>query len=251
MQKLVNFRDLGDIAGENGKIVKPKRLLRASALWNLDKRDAQSLLEEYELQNIVDLRSEQETKTQPDDKLPGTTYIHLDVSGDMQSETPSMRDIMKYLHRESASKMMRKIYRNLVLDEGAKEAYRKYVHLLLETPTGATLFHCAAGKDRTGFAAAISLKLLGVSDEDIMQDYLKTNEQRKEANENIVTAAAAQGAPLELQESLRLALCVDKSWLQESYAVMQDEYGSFDGYLEKALRVTDSMRKELQQMYLV
>ena len=120
MQKLVNFRDLGGIAGENGKIVKPKRLLRASALWNLDKRDAQSLLEEYELRNIVDLRSEQETKTQPDDKLPGITYIHLDVSGDIQSETPSMRDIMKYLHKESASKMMRKVYRNLVLDEGTK-----------------------------------------------------------------------------------------------------------------------------------
>ena len=251
MEKLVNFRDLGGMTGEKGKKVMPKRLLRASALCDMEKGDVQSLLDEYELRNIVDLRSIQELEEYPDDKLPGTTYIHLDVSGGIRGETPSMDDIVENLRKESAGKMMQEAYRNLVMDKGAKAAYAKYVHILLETPKGATLFHCAQGKDRTGFAAAISLKLLGVSDEDIMQDYLKTNEQRKAANEQIVADAAAKGAPPELQEGIRIAMGVDKSWLEEAYHVMGLEYGGFNGYLEKTLGVTSAMRKELQHLYLI
>ena len=142
-------------------------MLRASALCGMERRDAQSLLDEYELRNIVDLRSIQELEEYPDDRLPGTTYIHLDVSGGIQGETPSMDDIMENLRKESVGKMMQEAYRNLVMDKVQRGIHKVCIFCWKHhrAPPCFTVHR----KRQNHFAAAISLKLLGVSDEDIMK----------------------------------------------------------------------------------
>lgn len=87
----------------------------------------------------------------------------------------------------------------------------KHFWKLLSYPQEAILFHCFAGKDRTGIGAALILSALGVEHSYILEDYLKTNEQRKTANEQIIAQYQANGTPLAEIQQLETLLYVKKS----------------------------------------
>ena len=84
---------------------------------------------------------------------------------------------------------MQEVYRDFVLEESARKAYHDFFQILLEsdTPKDTILFHCTAGKDRTGFAAALFLRGMGVDMDCIINDYLLTNEYlKKRIEEKII-----------------------------------------------------------------
>lgn len=157
-----NFRDLGGFLNRDGKMVAWNRLYRADGLTALSERD-EEVLRKRNVRTIVDLRSVSEQKSMPDKVPEGVRFcacpmMEEDVSSADQAAALSFAQSLKigYL------KMIREN------PELVGEAVRAVMEGLEQ---GAVVFHCTAGKDRTGVLAAILLLRLGVAETDIIADY--------------------------------------------------------------------------------
>lgn len=246
----VNLRDLGGIKCRDGKVIEPKRLLRSGEPVNLSEDEKHILLNDYHLRCIVDFRSEREVRRSPDDIFLDVYYINLDLIGDHADEAASLENMEDHLEASKMETFMKRVYADFITLRGARIGYRHFIDVLLEQEKGAVLFHCFAGKDRTGMAAAIILTLLGASKEDILTDYLKTNEQRKEANSALIEQLKKQGLHQTQLEAFDIGLSVDQSYLELTYALAEKHYGSFLGYIKEGLAVSDDEIEKLQRMYL-
>ena len=119
--------------------------------------------------------------------------------------------------------------------------------LLLEEDDLPVLYHCTTGKDRTGWATAALLTLLGVSEEHVYREYLLTNEQLLPALEPLFTRFEAHGAPREL---LVPVLGVDRSYLDESFRALREAFGTIEAYFSDGLGITPSEQELLRERLL-
>jgi len=142
------------------------------------------------------------------------------------------------------------VYRELVVSPEARVGYRQFVDVLLGSK-GSVLFHCFAGKDRTGWGAVIVLKILGVSEEDIVSDYLATIEGRKGANSRLIEEQREKGLSQEQLDVFEELMSVKGSYLEAAFNAVEEEYGSFDDYLRQGLGVEDDEITLLRNLYLV
>lgn len=250
MKTLVNFRDIGGYKGADGREIKYKKLLRSGEVRKLSDEDKITLLNEYKLKKIIDFRSDNEVKNAPDDKINGVEYKQIDILGELAGNTSSSEDMSKNATIKTASEIMKEIYVNLVVNKNSQKSYIDFLNIVKNLEDGSLLFHCFAGKDRTGFGALIIMKILGVKDDDIFEDYLKTNEQRTEANKIIVDELAKTGASKEEIETMEQLMKVDISYLEEAYNAIYKNYSSFDGYLTNILNVDNETTKRFRKLYL-
>lgn len=246
----VNFRDLGGLTGLEGRSIVPCRLLRSGELVRLSKADKDILTKKYQLRTIVDLRGERELRESPDDEITGTVYHNLDVIKAIHDAGADMGSFETIPDISTVDFHMRSLYEQMIQNAEAVNKYRKLIDLLLLQKEGALLFHCFAGKDRTGLAAAIILTILGVTKEDIFLDYLKTNEQRKEENTILLEELKEKGYSAEKCKIAETALTVKAEYLEAVYLATEKQYGSFSGFISKALKVTKEEEQELINMYL-
>lgn len=251
-ENLHNFRDLGGTLGANGRKVQPHRLLRAGNLASLTDHDVQVLQDVYDLRNIADLRTKAETEQDPDVAVPGACYHALDFfpEGDDAQATGSAGQLQSMRSKEEADQAMKGLYASFITDAGVRARIHEVLQLLLDTPEGATLWHCFAGKDRVGITAAVILTILGASKEDIFTDYEATNKMREKANAEVLAGLKAKGIDDDMLEAIAAALCVDSAYLQICYDTAEKEYGSFEGYIIEGIGFPESEWKKLQDMYL-
>lgn len=253
VKKPVNLRDLGGIPAAEGKTVAPRRLLRSGEIVGLTNREKSILLRRHDLQCIIDLRGVDELAEKPDDTLRGVAYHNIDIMGREPEDAPDedhLKTMIKNPHR--ADSLMQKAYILMVKDPEARKGFRQMIEILLKQKAGACLFHCYAGKDRTGMAAAIILTLLGVSKEEILKDYLRTNKMRRKANAILLREQRQSGLfTKEQMGAMHIALIVKPTFLGQGYATAEEEFGSFEGYIEKGIGVTPAMASQLRDMYLV
>ncbi|MCL1949469.1 MAG: tyrosine-protein phosphatase [Turicibacter sp.] len=250
MKTIVNFRDLGGLTGHNGQKVKAKRLLRSADLVDLHPEDKSRLLEEFGLKQIVDFRSTPEVASRPNDHFEGVTSHVINVLKDTEENMASQEGMTKHLDPAKADYFMEQVNRQLISLDSAINGYRQFFKACLSVEDGATLFHCAAGKDRTGFGAALLLKTLGVSDEEIFADYLKTIEMRAAANEAMVEAYRAKGLNDSQLEALKAFYSVKPEYLKAAFSEIADKFGSFEGYLENGLQINEDEVAKLRELYL-
>jgi len=245
---LVNFRDLGGVKTKEGKVIKPNRLLRSGELVQLDE-EGKKVLAQHQLTKVIDLRSEDELEKRPDVALHTIDYQWIDIMKDVK-ENASMDALLQAGELEAVDRHMKQIYTNLVMNEGAQKGYRQYFEQLLATETGGVLFHCFAGKDRTGMAAVYALELLGISRDAIYQDYLQTNIQRAKPNESMFAELAKQGATKQQIAGVKIAMEVSASYLDHAYQLIKTKYGSMQEYVKEALLLSTQDQKDLQALYL-
>lgn len=246
----VNFRDLGGLEGNGGRRIRPCRLLRSGELVRLSEEDKEILTKEYQLRTIVDLRGEKECKESPDDKITGTVYHNIDVIKAIHEAGADMGSFETIPDIDTVDFYMRGLYEQMIQNTEAVNCYRKLIDLLLSQKEGALLFHCFAGKDRTGLAAAIILTILGVRKEDIFLDYLKTNEQRKAENSMLLHKLRKKGVSEVRCKIAETALTVKADYLEAAYLAAEKHYGSFSEFISKALKVTKEEEQELINRYL-
>ena len=131
------------------------------------------------------------------------------------------------------------------------DLYSRYFHALAHSE-GPVLVHCAAGKDRTGVICALTHHMAGVHDDDIMADYLLTNDPaRIEARVAVVGPLIHEATGrMPSDEAVRYAISVDAEFLAESFAAMHDGFGSVDGYLEQALGLKPALREAIHDRLL-
>lgn len=243
LQGAENVRDLGGYRTKTGKTVKVHMLLRAAALNKLTKADAQKLKKTYHVRTDIDLRSKGEAQKDPDVKISGVTYQF----------NPVVKDVSKQFSMTSKDgvKVMETGYREMVTSKQGRQAYKKMFKILLKNPKNqAVLWHCTAGKDRTGIGTALVLSALGVDRKTVMNDYLLSNKYLASSNAAAIKQLKAKGADAATIKMMTDMMAVKKSYLNASFSAINKTYGSLDKYLQKGLGLTKTDQKKLQQLYL-
>lgn len=228
-----NLRDLGGYPAA-GRRVKRGLVFRAPALVGLTPAD-EAAIAAIGLRTICDLRGERESAALPV-TIPGATRVALPIEPTVGA---SLKDILRtgiatgHVSAAEMRDLLRQAYQAYALTSA--DRYRTLFGLLLqgETPL---LFHCSAGKDRTGFGAALLLTALGASWETVMADYLATNRLwRREVARNFDLPPAVLEALLSAHEEL----------LEAAFTAARGAYGSIDTYLDQAIGLDHTARATL------
>ncbi|MBO0471311.1 tyrosine-protein phosphatase [Enterococcus sp. DIV0242_7C1] len=252
MVTITNFRDIGGIKNKEGKKLKTDVFLRSGELSSLTKEDEQRLEKKYHLGKIIDLRSELEVEERPDMSVPKSEYIHIDILEDIQDEGASIGDFVKIGSPEKSASYMAKLYGDIALNTTSQKGYNKFFEEILALQEQESiLFHCFAGKDRTGIAAALVLETLNVSRKEIYTDYLKTNELRKKENAMILEQARKTNLEEANLEALHVALNVDSSYLDNFYQTVEAQYGDISTYLKQAIGLDKGTIEILNHRFLL
>ena len=184
MKRELNLRDLGSVGGGNV----PKGLfLRSGKLSILTPEQCSGLCNKYGVKCVIDLRTPVESAEFPDPLPEGIEYLQIPLLNDaaigITHETGSdPMTIIKNLrkHPEKLKEMIpdfKALYTDIVTEEYSRSQLEKAVWTLKDNARKGicTLFHCTAGKDRTGIVSMALLRSYGVSDEEIIKDYMRTN----------------------------------------------------------------------------
>ena len=240
-----NFRDLGGYPTEDGRRVKWGYLFRSGHLSRLNDQDLE-LLGSLQLDVICDFRRQDEQTRDPS-RLPtaGPRWISLSISPG-SNESVFAEFGRHVVDRQAMFDFMVSINRNLALRHA--EAYSAMLRQLTGEQPARMLFHCAAGKDRTGFAAAIILSALGVPRAQVMEDYLLTNRYFLPSRE---VKRLSRKYSLEFPDEIVLpAVEVHPEYIQAAFDAIDEHYDSVPHYLEQVLGLDRSGLERLRSHYL-
>jgi protein-tyrosine phosphatase len=245
-----NFRDYGDYAagggGGKGWAIGRGRLLRSGHHARATDADP-ARLEELEVEVLVDLRRRAERTVQPNRLPPGFRGRIIESGDTDEGEAPHVTFLRTTdLTEESVRGFMLETYRGLAFEPRHVDLFSRYFQALAQSQ-GAVLIHCAAGKDRTGVLAALTHALLGVHSDDLMADYLLTNEAARldaRAPEIAEVIARTYGREPSLV-AVRAFLGVEPGFLQAAFAEIQARYGSVETYLDDVLGVDSDLRDRI------
>ena len=236
MQGGFNFRDLGGMKTKDGRRVKWGKLFRGDELCKLTDADL-NYLSSIPLVSIVDFRSGEEIEA-AQDKNP----ISVKKNYPLSISPGNMSAMWKNIHANVVSadmidSMMMELYILLVNDSISIKRYKEFFALLQDSSQIPLLYHCTAGKDRTGMGTALLLFALGVDEQSILEDYLLSN-----------VYLEVKYAPLKtLYPAIATALEVKAEFILAGLQKIKDDYGTIENYLEKALEVDIA---KMQKMYL-
>ncbi len=176
---------------------------------------------------IYDLRTASEIAATPDTMIAGATWQNIDIIG----STTSGADITNISFKSAADAiaMMEQTNRAFVSDAGMRSQFGQLFNALAGVDA-AQLFHCTAGKDRTGWTAAVLQSIAGVDEATIMANYLATNDYTAAR-----VAATLKALPPSMAAVYEPLLGVQASYLQAGLDQVAAEYGSMDNYLKQGL----------------
>ncbi|AQZ50879.1 Protein tyrosine/serine phosphatase [Martelella mediterranea DSM 17316] len=245
-----NLRDLGGWPAGDGRRVRSGLIFHSTDLHAVADAGLEALAR-LGLRTIVDLRTVAEREPQPDRLPDGATQLYCDVLADARNAAPAMlpmimadpRNAGELLGDGKAESLFAQGYRDIVSLPSALDAFRRYFLVLADETRRPLLFHCATGKDRTGWAAAATLSLLGVSQDDVFQDYMLTNLQLLPALQPVFDRFAAAGGDPDL---LKPVLGVQPAYLEAAFEEMRRTFGSLDAYFEDGLKIESGTLRELR-----
>ena len=234
MQGARNMRDLGGYVTADGRSVKHGRLIRSAELSGLTAADQQYLADR--VATIVDLRTTVERTDHPTPEIAGVANVHLPIFEQGGHDNNITRAVAAAEQGELEEAPMLEVNREFVTSKLASTSYRALVDAILAAPADkAVLWHCTAGKDRTGMAALILLAALGVPESVIYDDYLETNQHLAAYVDQIV---AAIDNPIEA-EVVRSFWVAKRSYLDAALDDIRIRYGSMANYLESGIGIDD------------
>ena len=232
-----NFRDLGGYAGHGGRVVKWRHLFRSDHLAGLTPQD-QSLLAELGVARAIDFRGRAESAAHAY-ALPGVAYHHLAIEPTVVQRALELQRTGHRLTAQDAVGLMQETYRGFVHDNAPR--FAELFRLLLDGSNAPLVFHCTAGKDRTGFAAALILMALGVPRGVVMQDYLLTNSLYRRPE------GMGSHAP---EDVIAVLWRVQEEFLDAALHRVDNDFGGLQAYLADVLGVDAAARRELERRYL-
>jgi protein tyrosine/serine phosphatase len=177
--------------------------------------------------DIYDLRDDHEVEAHPDVPVPGATWTHLEVKGIPMDSVATLATVAE------ADEVMRDVYRGFVVHEGGRASFADLL-TRLATTDAPQLFHCTAGKDRTGWASVLLLHLAGVDREVIERDYLLTNTVSSATRDKYLGMVREHLSP-EMVPVYERVLVADGAYLAAAYDAVAAAFGSLDGYLADGL----------------
>ena len=256
---LHNTRDLGGMRTLTGDAIKSGKLIRSGLLAPASDEDARRVT--LLVDTVIDFRTEAERADKPDVELSHVDNIHIPimealVSGIAREEQPGEGEEGKFAKLlrspEKARAYMCSLYESFVTNDYSVSHYAEFVRHLLRPRHKGILFHCTGGKDRAGIAAVIVETILGVSRDDVIADYLMTNEcQAGELTFYMDRAKQETGiSGPETDEALNWLFCAHREYIDSFYAAIDARYGSFTNFVWEGLKLTDGDVGWLRDEYL-
>ncbi|NVY96419.1 tyrosine-protein phosphatase [Lactobacillus sp. DCY120] len=259
----INFRELGGYQTQTGQKIKSHKLVRSASLGHLSPADL-DFLNNYQIAYDIDFRSSEESQQVPDRVPDSAEYVFNPVFREDLTQASKFADDQPEEQPEHDIEGMSKVplnghrqmiqtYRELITNSSAQKAYRTFFDKLLanDQEGHALLFHCTAGKDRTGMGAIFILTALGVDRETIVQDYLLTNTTSKPfINETLQKLSTVNNVSDQMYDSVKSLLTVHEEYLQAADEEVQKMSGSWFNYLQKVLKVDDAQIAQLRSIYL-
>lgn len=255
LQSLPNTRDLGAISAKDGRHILPRKLLRSGQLYHISLADQEVLRNEYHLSAVIDLRNEYEREKRPDLLPEGVICHHIPII-DEESVTEDKKnwnavDVVLNFEGDPDEFMISQ-YRNLITDQYSVKMYARFLDILLHQDEGAILWHCNTGKDRTGVGTALLLCALGVSKEDIREDFMKSNTCLEGEMEYIIRFMETKTiVDPRIMDRINILFRVREEYLDAVFDTIEQSYGSVERFLRKALYLTPKAIEALRDKYLV
>ena len=254
IQSVPNLRDLGGYHGADGQAIAGGLLYRSNQLHHVSPEDMQKIAD-LDLRYVYDLRTHAAMQSRPEELPPTVSHVWLDVLADSPQAGPAMLEKLmsdpKLANAElgggKAAKMFAGSYREFVSLPSARHEYRKLYLSLANPDMLPALFHCTTGKDRTGWAAAAFLTLMGVPKDVVMEDYLRSNDYIIPLYRQVIDGAVAQG----IEEDIPLSILgVRPEYLESAYDEMQKQFGSIENYFAEGLGIDAAGQQALRDVYL-
>ncbi len=250
IRKEMNFRELGGLPVSGGRTVRNGVFYRTGALGLLNEEEL-AFVRTLGIRSVFDLRSAYERKLTPDPELPGAVNYPIsaltDRSGNEVDLSPeAIKESTQHAnHAENASNFLEMMYGGLPF----AAAYRKMFEEI-EAGNVPVLFHCSAGKDRTGIGAALILLALGADEQTVLDDYMMTNEYRMALIERFLED---RKEILDQHPEFRAILMgyegVNRSSAEYALKSILKEYPSYDAYFEAQFGLDHARRERLRELY--
>ena len=256
-----NFRDVAETAG-----LRPRRLFRSSELSSLDDAGRRTLTE-LGVTDVADLRSPGEVARRGGGAVPSGVAVHnlpfpevTQHHGDAEpAEAPhesSFQKLMTEFSEEdpsvAAQRWMTAEYERFPTLAGARTAVRRIITMLADGHP--VLVHCFAGKDRTGFAVAVALEAAGLAPDDILADYLRSNDAVGRLRDSILaTIRSREGITDEVVSFAESRLTdevlgVRADYLAAARRVLDETHGGLPGFLAAAQVTEDDVARLRNQL---
>jgi protein-tyrosine phosphatase len=260
LESVTNARDIGGLKTKDGRTIKTKRLLRSGKLTKLNEDDTKTLLETYHLRQVIDLRTPNEIKSSPDVIIPQVKYREIRFMNDGNPDPLSQAiangglaiaekdqiGFFVYIAKYFSPNMY-----SLMLDsEIGKKALHEFLMVAKDNKEGSILWHCTGGKDRTGICASALLTILGVSQDDIIQDYLATNTMIKAKIDYVQREAKKRTNDQQVLTNIPKITGVDISLINTLYEYVNKEAGGYLEFLQSKVGITKQDILEIQNNYL-
>jgi protein-tyrosine phosphatase len=230
-----NFRDLA--AHVRGIPLRRGTLYRSDHLGALNAADA-AQIQALGITRVLDFRGVDE-RSAAACRLPDVTVHSLAIEPTIVQKLNELLAAGHQLTADDVVAHMQDTYRGFVRDNTHR--FAEFFGFLLAS-SEPTVFHCTAGKDRTGFAAALLLRALGASEEEVMRDYLLTNELLT------MPEVSRHGLPMAVMSVLWR---VQPDFLHAAFGEVVRSHGSLEGYLREAIGLGDPERAQLRREYLL
>jgi len=238
-----NFRELGGLSINDKYQIKEGVLYRSGSFSHLGEQDVE-IFESTGINRVVDFRSPFEIESEPDQIPPSLNaeYVPCQIG----SINPNaMSGFMKILskrdfQRSQVDSLM------IMANRGFIESISDYTPLFetIQEKESVVLFHCSAGKDRTGLASSLILHILGADWDTILADFLRSNEARDKMD---TSKLEMFGIPA---DRAKLLGGVEAEYLQAAWAEIEQKYGSVDTMLEEVFGIGKKEKKALRKKYL-
>ena len=233
-----NFRDLGGYTNKHGKSVKTGLVFRSDHLGKLTPTDCQKLQSlNDQAWLVLDFRGTQERQTQVC-TIPDAKVVSLSIEPTVVQILSDMLAKGMDVSAETTVELMQDTYRHFVLQHA--DRFKAFFDALLSHPNHNVVFHCTAGKDRTGVAATLLLHALHVPMPTIWHDYLLTNKRLKHL-------PYFESAP----QVAQVIQTVQPAFLQAALDAIHQHHADMDTFLHQALDLNDAKRQQLADMLLV
>lgn len=257
-KSLPNFRDLGGLPCEDGRVIVPGKLYRTPKLWTkglkkTERAETETFLDSLHIDTVLDFRSEPEYREKPDYVPKGAQHFNVPffAKGEVDRIIVTRRSVARMLALRGE--------RIGLLKEEKLESYRIMPYsnrqialraLFDAMDRGDTIaFHCTEGKDRTGFAAYVLERCLGRSEADAREQYLASNDSMDDATDRQAKVLGALHFPQALIDALHYVEHCHDELLDLSLDAVLEQYASLDDYLLQVYGVTEDRKAKWRETY--
>jgi protein-tyrosine phosphatase len=250
IKKVNNFRFLGGITNSEGKIMRDSLIYRSGNLYELRSNSFDDF-EKLKINKVIDLRTKQEITKEVDNLPRKIIYKNYPAFEDKNDEMKNAKKLALKgkITKADADQRMLKFYTDYVSEN--PDVIKTIIAEILDSDEP-VLYHCTAGKDRTGMITALILKILKFDNNVIFEEYLVSNDLRKSVINNRLKLANTFHF---VYPKLDIGVVEKTSWIERDYLQaafdeIDKKYGSMDNYIHNELGISEEKREVYIQKFL-